>query len=135
MKKNEFYRHKWNKYVAKITDVKRDRVELKTVNSGVTETISKENFDLNYVPCVTIHEWRNTISDVFSFGDVLLMGDTVRVKVDDTIVDFSIDSSNQFAVCFTDDVKEAIEADSNIMRFLLEDADEVIDMFADLFTE
>ena len=48
MKKGEYYRHKWNKYVSKITNVRGDIVELKTVNSSVTETIDRLHFDNNY---------------------------------------------------------------------------------------
>lgn len=135
MKKNEFYRNKWNYYVAKITEVKRDRVELIAVNSGVRETIARENFDLNYTPCTTIYQWRKTLEQMFSFATIKFIGDSIRVLVDDTKLDFSISISNMFTVSFTDDIKEAIDADTNMLRFLLEDADTVIQSFAELFEE
>lgn len=135
MKKNEFYRNKWNYYVAKITDVKRDRVELLAVNSGVRETITKETFELNYTPCITIYQWRKTLEQMFSFATIKFIGDSIRVLVDDTKLDFSISLNNMLTVSFTDDIKEAIGADTNMLRFLLEDADTIIQSFAELFEE
>lgn len=132
MKKGEYYRHKWNKYVSKITNIRGDIVELKTINSEVTETIDRQHFDSNYEPCATIYQWRKTIESAFANCEIHLMGDCVRVNCDTTIVDFSI-SDDILVVCFTDDVKEAVESDTNILRFLIEDADEVITMFAELF--
>lgn len=132
-KVGEYYRHKWNKYISKVTKVSLHTVELKTVYSGVTDVINVEHFDMNYEPAVTIYQWRNTFDKLFSFGDIQLFGDCIRVKVDDTVIDFSIKDNNRLVVCFTDDVKEAVESETNILRFLIEDADEVITMFADLF--
>lgn len=133
MKKGEFYRSKWNKYVVRVTDVKWDYVELMSILSKTTERIKKENFDMNFESCDTIYKWRQTIESAFSFGEIQLIGDAVRVKVDTTIIDFSIDVNDMLVVSFTDDIKEAVESDKNILRFLIEDADEVISMFADLF--
>jgi len=135
MKKNEFYRNKWNYYVAKITDVKRDKVELLAVNSGVCETIARENFELNYTPCTTIYQWRKTLEQMFSFATIKFIGDSIRVLVDDTRLDFSISINNMFTVSFTDDIKKTLGADTNILRFLLEDADTIIQSFAELFKE
>ena len=133
VKVGEYYRHKWNKYILKVTKVSLHTVELKTVYSGVFESVKIENFDMNYEPAITIYQWRKTIKELFSFGEIQLFGDCVRVKVDDTIIDFSINADKMLTVCFTDDVKEAVDADINILRFLIEDADDVIQSFADLF--
>lgn len=134
MKKNEYYRHKWNKYVVKIIDVRRTDVEMKTVSSGVVETISKENFDMNYELCTDIYKWKDTIEELFNFGKVSCMGPAVKVVVDDSWLEFSIGQySDLLAVQFSDDIKEAVESEYNIMEFLVDDADEVIHMFADLF--
>lgn len=132
MKVNEFYRHKWNKYVVKVTKVSLHNVELKTVYSGVTEAIAVENFDLNYEPCETIYKWRETIDELFSFAKIKFMGNSIRIDADDSQIEFSIED-DMLAVQFTDDIKEAVESDTNLLRFLLEDADEVILMFANLF--
>lgn len=132
-KVGEYYRHKWNKYVSKVTKVSLYTVELKSVYSGVSESIKVENFDMNFEPAITIYQWRNTFEKLFSFADIQLFGECVRIKVDDTVVDFSIKNNDRLVVCFTDDIKEAVESETNILRFLLEDADEVITMFADLF--
>lgn len=132
-KVGEYYRHKWNKYILKVTKVTLHTVELKTVYSGVAESVKVENFDANYEPAITIYQWRKTIKELFSFGDIQLFGDCVRVKVDDTVIDFSIDKDNMLTICFTDDIKEAVEAETNVLRFLIEDADDVIQSFADLF--
>ena len=70
IEKNEFYRHKWNKYVVKIVNVTRKQVEMLTVNSGVAETIDRENFDDNYELCNDIYKWRETIEELFSFGKI-----------------------------------------------------------------
>ncbi len=131
-KVGEFYRHKWNKYVSKVTNVGLHKVELKTVNSGVSETIAVENFDSNYEPCVTIYQYRETLEDMFSFGKISFMGNTIQVNVDDSRLEFSL-ADDRMEVQFTDDIKEAVESDTNILSFLIEDADEVITMFADLF--
>ena len=131
-KVGEFYRHKFNKYVSKVTKVGRNKVELVTLNSNVTESIDRENFDLNYEEVTTIYQFRKHIEEAFSFGVVRLMGDTVRVDVDDSRIEFSI-PNNQLKVQFTDDIKEAVDSETNILRFLIEDVNEVVTMFADLF--
>ena len=61
MNVGEFYRHKFNKYVSKVTKVGRGRVELETLNSRVTEFIARENFNLNYEPVTTIYQFRKDI--------------------------------------------------------------------------
>lgn len=136
MKVNEFYRHKWNKYVSKVVKVTRTNVELVTLNCNVAESISKENFELNYEPVVTIYQFRKTIEEAFSFGNVSLMGDAIRVDVDDSRIEFSVGFNNsRLEVYFTDDVKEAVESDTNTMYFLLEDTFDIINMLASLFTD
>ena len=137
MKKGEYYRHKWNKYVSKIIDMKHTYIELKTINSGVTEFIHPEYFNQNYTPCITIYHWQDTIKDIYDFADeVIARGDTIRVRVNDSILDFSVnDVQDEFKVYCSDDIKEAYELDYNVTRFLLEDADEIIPMFADFFIE
>lgn len=132
-KVGEYYRHRWNKYVSKVTKVTRSNVTLKVVNSGVTEYIHTDNFDMNYTPCTTIYQWRDTIEDLFKSCEVWLMGDTIRVAKDTTIIYFCIDIKNRLSVSYTDDIKKLIDAESNMLKFLIEDADEVIPMFADLF--
>lgn len=134
MKVNDFYRHKWNKYVSKITRVGRSEVELVTLNCNVAEKISKDDFYNNYEPVVTVYQFRKDIETAFDFGKVSLMGDTIRVDVDDSRIEFSI-PGEQLKVYFSDDVKEAVEADTNIMYFLLEDTFDVITMLASLFTD
>ena len=134
MNVGEFYRHKFNKYVSKVTKVGRGRVELETLNSGVTEFIARENFNLNYEPVTTIYQFRKDVENEFDFGKISLMGDTIRVDVDDSRIEFSI-YDEQLKVQFTDDIKEAVESDTNIMYFLLEDTFEVITMLASLFTD
>lgn len=132
MKVNEFYRHKWNKYVSKVTKVGLYDVELKTVYSGVTEKIAIENFYLNYDPCETIYKWRETIEELFSFAKIRFMGNAIRINADESEIEFSIED-DMLVTQFTDDIKEAVESETNLLRFLLEDADEVILMFANLF--
>lgn len=135
MKRGEYYRHKWNKYVVKVTDIGRKQIHLNIVSSGVEEVIATENFEANYTPCVSIHQWRTTIDEMFSFADkIVALGNTIRMKCDESVIDFSMSDEN-LTLCFTDDIKEAVEADTNTMRFLLEDADTVLEMFADLFVE
>ena len=131
-KVGEFYRHKFNKYVSKVTKVGRNKVELVTLNSNVVESIDRENFDLNYEEVTTIYQFRKHIEEAFDFGDIKLMGDTIRVDVDDSRLEFSI-PNNQLKVQFTDDIKDAVDSETNILRFLIEDVNEVITMFADLF--
>ena len=133
MKKGEYYRHKWNKYVSRITDVKRDKVQLEIINSGVVETIRKENFEDNYTPCTTIYDWECEIQRAFPFGVIKLMGDTIRVDVDDSRIEFSIDYNGMLKAQYSDDIKEAIDTEYNVTRFLLEDANDVIELFANLF--
>lgn len=131
-KVGEFYRHKFNKYVSKVTKVGRNKVELVTLNSNVAEAIDRENFDLNYEEVTTIYQFRKHIEEAFDFGTIKLMGDTIRVDVDDSRLEFSI-PNNQLKVQFTDDIKEAVDSETNILRFLIEDVNEVVTMFADLF--
>ena len=104
-----------------------------SVNSGVAETIDRENFDDNYELCNDIYKWRETIEELFSFGKIRFMGPAVKVIVDASWLEFSIGQyNNLLSVQFSDDIKEAIEAEYNIMDFLISDTDEVIHMFADL---
>lgn len=133
-KVGEFYRHKFNKYVSKVTKIGRNKVELVTLNCDVAESIDRENFDANYEEVITIYQFRKDIEKAFDFGKVSLMGDTIRVDVDDSRIEFSIPDS-QLKVQFSDDVKEAIEVETNIMYFLLEDTFDVITMLASLFTD
>ena len=136
MKTGEYYKHKWNKYISKITGVKRNKIELVIINSGVKEEISIENFNLNYVPCKTIHDWRKVIDEAFPNTEICAYGDAIRVKINDSILDFSLTyDETQLTACYTDDIKEIIEADTNILRFSLEDANEIINMFAELILE
>lgn len=137
-KVGEYYRHRWNKYVSKVTAVKRGQVELTVVNSGVVESVSTDNFELNYEPVLTIYQWRKTIEDVYSFANVLFRGDTIVVEVDDSRIDFRLTNNlnNQRLIAhFTDDLKEAMDLYSNTLEFLIEDADEAIRLFAELFEE
>lgn len=130
-KVGEYYRHKWNKYISKVIAIKKGHVELITLNSGVSEYIHIDNFDMNYEPCNTIYELRPLIESSFSFSEIQTFVDCVRIKVNNTVIDFSIDYNNRFTVCFTDDVKHRINAEKNVLKFLLDDADEVISMFAE----
>ena len=63
------------------------------------------------------------------------MGDTIRIDVDDSRIEFSVSYDNQLKVQFSDDIKEAVDADSNTMYFLLEDTFDVITMIASLFED
>lgn len=139
MKVGEFYKSIYNHYVSKVTKVWRNVVTLEN-RQGVTDEISVDNFDANWKRCVTIYEYRDEIEKAFgnctANNNVVMRGDAVVVTVDDpaepSVIAFGI-VNNMLRVQFTDDVKEAVEADSNIMEFLLEDAFDVITMFADLF--
>lgn len=138
MKQNEFYRHKWNHYVSKVTKVTNHKIELTVVNSGVSETIDRESFELNYEPVLTIYQWRKTIEDLYPFADIVFRGDTIQVSVDDSRIDFRLTNNlnNQRLIAhFTDDLKEVMELYSNTLEFLLEDADDAIKLFAELFEE
>lgn len=139
MRVNDYYRHKWNKYISKITNVTRNNVELVAINSGVAETISKENFDLNYEPVLTIYQWRKDIEQIYSFATkILFVGDTIQVTVDDSRIDFRLTNNlndQRLIAHFTDDLKEAMELYSNTLEFLVEDAEEAIKLFAELFEE
>lgn len=138
MKANEYYRHKWNKYVSKVTNVKRDKVELTVVNSGVAEVIAKDDFELNYEPVLTIYQWRKDIEELYPFAKILFVGDTIQITVDDSRIDFRLTNNlnNQRLIAhFTDDLKEAMELTTNTLEFLVEDAEEAIKLFAELFEE
>lgn len=139
MRVNDYYRHKWNKYISKITNVTRNNVELVAINSGVAETINKENFGLNYEPVLTIYQWRKDIEQIYSFATkILFVGDTIQVTVDDSRIDFRLTNNlndQRLIAHFTDDLKEAMELYSNTLEFLVEDAEEAIKLFAELFEE
>ena len=139
MRVNDYYRHKWNKYISKITNVTRNNVELVAINSGVAETISKENFGLNYEPVLTIYQRRKDIEQIYSFATkILFVGDTIQVTVDDSRIDFRLTNNlndQRLIAHFTDDLKEAMELYSNTLEFLVEDAEEAIKLFAELFEE
>lgn len=138
MKVGDFYRHKWNKYISKVTNVKRDKVELIVVNSGVSECISADIFEMNYEPVLTIYQWRKTIETIYSFAKVIFRGDTIVIEVDDSLIEFRLTNNlhNQRLIAhFSDDLKEAMELYSNTLEFLIEDADDAIRLFADLFEE
>ena len=135
MRTGEFYRHRYNHYVSKVTNVGRKSIELETLNCSVAEKIDRENFNLNYEPVVTIYQFRKTIEEAFYFGKTKLMGDTIRIDVDDSRIEFSVSYDNQLKVQFSDDIKEAVDADSNTMYFLLEDTFDVITMIASLFED
>lgn len=138
MKTNEYYRHKWNKYVSKVTNVKRDKVELTVVNSGVAEVIAKDDFELNYEPVLTIYQWRKTIEELYPFAEILFVGDTIQINVEDSRIDFRLTNnlSNQRLIArFTDDLKEAMDLYTNTLEFLVEDAEEAIKLFAELFED
>ena len=135
-KVNEFYRHKWSKYTSKVTKVGRDYVELVTLKCNVPEKIKKEHFNENYEPTVTIYQFRKDIESAFDFGKVTLMGDTIRVDVDDSRIEFSINyEGDKLKTYLSDDVRDAVESDTNIMYFLIEDTYEVIDLLVSLFTD
>lgn len=131
MKKGEYYRHKWNKYVSKIISIHGDAIELKTINSGVTETIDRQHFNNNYEPCITIYQWRKTIESAFADCEIHLMGDCVRANKDTTIIDFSI-SNDKLVVCVTDDIKKLMGIEHNLLRYDIDDAEEIINSFASL---
>lgn len=133
MKVGEFYRNRFNKYVSQITKVGRNEIELVTLHSNTPEKIKREHFDNNYEEIVTVYQFEKDIREAFSFGEVKLMGDTIQVNVDDSRIEFSI--TNQLKVYFSDDIKEAVDSETNIMYFLLEDAFDVINMLASLFTD
>lgn len=138
MKTNEYYRHKWNKYVSKVTNVKRDKVELTVVNSGVAEVIAKNDFELNYESVLTIYQWRKTIEALYPFAEILFVGDTIQINVEDSRIDFRLTNnlSNQRLIArFTDDLKEAMDLYTNTLEFLVEDAEEAIKLFAELFED
>ena len=61
------------------------------------------------------------------------MGDTIRVDVDNTRLEFSIDHNNKLKVQYSDDVKDELHFEYNVKRFLLEDVDDVLHLFANLF--
>lgn len=133
MKVGEFYKSIYNHYVSKVTKVWRNVVTLEN-RQGVTDEISVDNFDANWKRCVTIYEYRDELQKAFSHvnATMCMRGDAVVIQIDDSQLAFGI-VNDMLRVMFTDDVKEAVEADSNIMEFLLEDAFDVITMFADLF--
>lgn len=133
MKVGEFYKSIYNHYVAKVVKVTRHEVTLEN-RQGVKEYVLIDNFDLNWKKCENIYAYRNAIEEAFSKSKltITMQGDCVVVYDHESNVQFSI-FDNLLRVQFSDDVKEALEADYNVMEFLLEDAFEVIDMIANLF--
>ena len=118
MKVNEFYRHKWNKYVSKIVKVGSKYVELITLNCDVPEKILKEHFDNNYVPCTTIYDFRTTVETAFEGAEVLFMGECIRVNIDGECIEFSIDHNNMLKVYVSDTIRDALSLTYNVTRFL-----------------
>jgi len=134
MKTGEFYRSIYNCYVSKVTKVSRNNVILEN-RYGVEDVVALENFDLNWRRCATIYEYRDTIAEAFPEDcELTLRGECVVVSYDEGQIEFAI-IDDMLRVQFTDDVKDALDADSNVMEFLLEDALDVISMIADLFYE
>lgn len=141
VKKGEFYRNKWNKYVSKVIGVNSTTVTLGTINDGVIETQSIVDFGNNWTPCTTIYQFKETIAKCFERDDdyesavITLMGDTIRVDIDDEIIEFSIDHNDMLKVFCTDEVRDALSLEQNITRFLLDDTAEVINVIASLFKD
>lgn len=136
----KYYRSKFNHYVAKVIDVNMRTITMETINANVIETIARENFDENWIPCTTIYDFRNTIRECFAREDdyettITLMGDTIRVDIDDEIITFSIDHNDMLKVYCTDEVRDALSLEYNITRFLLEDTFDVINVIASLFKD
>lgn len=131
MKKGDIYRSIYNHYVAKVVKVTRDNVTLEN-RQGVKETIALENFDLNWRYCSTIYEYRDSIREAFPEFNIFLQGDCVIADNTESRLEFSI-ADKMLKVQYSDDIKEMLEAEDNILNFLLEDAIEVINMFANLF--
>jgi hypothetical protein len=132
MKIGEYYFSKFNKYVAQITKTGRE-IELQSI-MGVKSTISAEYFNDNYIKCNSIYQYRDTIAERFKRGKVEYFADGIKVDIDDERIIFSIEDDN-LKVDMTDEVKDALNLEYNITRFLLRDLFEVINTIADLFTE
>ena len=132
MRKGEYYFNKFNKYVEQITKVGQT-VELQNI-MGVTSIIKLEHFNDNYVKCNSIYEYKNTIAEKFKRGKVQYFADGIKVDIDDERIIFSIEDKD-LKVYMTDEVKDALNLEYNITRFLLRDIFEVINTIADLFEE
>lgn len=132
MKTGEYYKSKWNGYVSKITNIYLDKIILKDVFTGIVDEVAITNFKMNWEPCISVYQWSDLFETLFTNQQIMYFSDTIKIKDDTSLVEFSIDD-NMLMVSFTDDVKEVVDSDSNTMRFLIDDANEVIEMFAELF--
>ena len=132
MKVGEYYFHKYNKYVERITKIG-STIELISVN-GVTSKIKLENFSENYTKCGSIYEYKNTIEKAFSHGRTEYFADGIRVDIDDEQITFSLDD-DMLKVDMTDEVKDALNLQYNITYFYLNDIFEIINTIASLFED
>lgn len=132
MKVGEYYFHKFNKYVEKITKIG-STIELISVN-GVTSKIKLENFSDNYVKCGSIYEYKTTIEKAFSHGHIDYFADGVRVDIDDERITFSLED-DMLKVEMTDEVRDALNLEYNITYFYIKDVFEVINTIASLFED
>ena len=132
MKVGEYYFHKYNKYVERITKIG-NIIELISVN-GVTSKIKLENFSENYTKCGSIYEYKNTIEKEFSHGHTEYFADGIRVNIDDEQITFSLDD-DMLKVDMTDEVKDALNLQYNITYFYLNDIFEIINTIASLFED
>ena len=133
MKTGEFYRSIYNHYVSKVTKVGRHEVILEN-KQGVADKIDIENFDTNWRRCITIYEYRDTIADAFKHVNyqMLLIGECVKVTVDEDFVMFSI-ANNMLRIQVSDDVRDALDLKYNVADFLMEDVLDVIYTIGSLF--
>ena len=134
MKVGDYYYHKFNKYVERITKITPKEIELKNIDM-ITTVIKSEYFNDNYMKCNPIYNYVETIVRAFKKAKFKFDQSYIRVDPDpDNFIAFGI-VNNQLRVVMSEEVYTALELEDSIEDFLLDDAEEVINMIADLFEE
>lgn len=133
MKNNEYYFNKWNKYVEQITNITPIRIELKNM-MGVTTTIKAEYFNDNYVKCNDVYNLIDTILSAFIPAKVLFDFQQNFISINKDDVAFGV-VNDMLRVVMSDEIRDILELDNTIEDFMLEDAETIINMIADLYKE
>ena len=136
MKTGEYYRSKWNHYKAKIVTIDTNHVKMRT-NDGVNEYYRIENFNANWEKCRSIYEFEHQIKTKFKNCRIFhytQLGESFKVIAPDYVwIEFAVSTDNNYLrVWFSQSIQQQLNEDVSVMDFDINDADEVIDLFASL---
>lgn len=131
MKVGEFYYNRFNHYVSKVISVSTDIVMLKN-EQDVTDVVKIERFNMNWKPIHVVAELYDYIVESFPKSKIKCVSTyspmgIIIVGTKEKQVTFSV-FDNSIQIRHTDNVLQDVPD-----LFLIDDAEDVIDIIASLF--